>query len=490
MSKENSIIQNKESIRSSLNQHKQVGKTLIPPLMQVKNLNFSSWVNDRIPEYLWSCLLIHSLPRNQVLDIFRKISYIGSKYLNNKEENSHNFGLKHSQLACLPDDLFFEIMNVIIEHPLSKSILKPLILIESLPGKERWIKILGIESKSQGWQELSEAVAGVLDHQSQNATDVRWLAVLFKIITNQFIIPETMKKTRDEIINYPNHGDMRAVRPIIRAIEMSFSQIDTNSIWSEDFWTECLRNTNCISCESKIIKLSENDEKQLQNKVYVIQNKIIEHCYKTLATSKVDAKHDTIFGFGFYAIALMSEVLTNHSKHSITGRLVLKTLTDCRISLAYLLKEDMDNLWLKFRQFGSGQAKLALLKLENLENELPSFINADILSEIANEDFYQEFVNIDVGHWCGVDLRKMAEKSGTKNDYDRYYGWSSMYSHGHWSAMREICYTKCFNPLHRLHRTPRSAPRNLEDILPDAISLINSILADINKIYPGLSERL
>lgn len=489
MSKKKKVNHKKEPRSSSLNQHKQVGKTLIPPLMQVGNINFSSWVNDRIPEYLWSCLLIHFLPRNEVLDIFRKISDIGSKYINN-EEYSHDFGLKHSQLACLPDDIFFEIMNVIFEHPLGKSVLKPLILIESLPGKKRWANILTIEPQSQEWQVLSEAVAGVLDHQSQTATDIRWLVVLFKIKTNQLIFPEKMKKVLSEIINYPNQGDMSAIRPCIRVLEMSLNQQDTTINWSEIFWTECLRKTNCISGELKILKLSENDDKQLQKKVNAIQNKLFEHCSKTLATSKVDAKHDTIFGFGFYAITLISEVLTNQNRHSITGRLVLKTLTDCRISIAYLLKENTDNLWLKFRQFGSGQAKLALLKLENLENEIPSFINANILSEITNEDFYQEFVNIDVGHWCGIDLRKMAEKSGTKNDYDKYYGWSSMYSHGHWSALRETCFTKCFNPLHRLHRIPRLVPRNLEDILPDAISLINNILEDINKNYPGLTDRL
>lgn len=48
-----------------------------------------------------------------------------------------------------------------------------------------------------------------------------------------------------------------------------------------------------------------------------------------------------------------------------------------------------------------------------------------MLEMLANEDFFQEFVEIDLGHWCGKDLRRMSEDAGTKGDYDRFYGWAS-----------------------------------------------------------------
>jgi hypothetical protein len=162
---------------------------------------------------------------------------------------------------------------------------------------------------------------------------------------------------------------------------------------------------------------------------------------------------------------------------------------DCRISLAYLLLRDDHELWSKFRKFGSGQAKLALLKIEELEDK-PSFIDDSILEQLANEDVYQEFFPIDLGHWCGLDLRKMAEASGTKSDYDKYYGWASTFSHGHWPAIRDTCLTTCLNPLHRLHRAPLFAHRLMDDTLPDAIHLVNLILLDVAKAYPGFSAKI
>lgn len=53
----------------------------------------------------------------------------------------------------------------------------------------------------------------------------------------------------------------------------------------------------------------------------------------------------------------------------------------------------------------------------------------------------QKFVGIDLGHWTGAYLRKMAEESGTKEMYDAHHGSTSDYARGHWSAMREATLT-------------------------------------------------
>src|SRR5260370_35539979 len=51
---------------------KRQGKVIEAPTAGL-NLQFSSWVNDAIPEVLWSLLVITALPREDALACFRRI---------------------------------------------------------------------------------------------------------------------------------------------------------------------------------------------------------------------------------------------------------------------------------------------------------------------------------------------------------------------------------------------------------------------------------
>ena len=84
----------------------------------------------------------------------------------------------------------------------------------------------------------------------------------------------------------------------------------------------------------------------------------------------------------------------------------------------------------------------------------------------------------------------MSEDSGTKGDYDRFYGWASGYVHGQWGALRDTGLTHCMNPLHRFHRVPLPWHRMMSDSLTDAVGLVNSILDTVERAYPGKIERV
>ena len=217
---------------------------------------------------------------------------------------------------------------------------------------------------------------------------------------------------------------------------------------------------------------------------------LLHHWFDTLETIAVDSKHDSAFGFGFSGLAVLLEMIIGRNGSGITGRALLRTLVECRIALAYLRHSGTLELWDKFRRFGMGQAKLALLKLDEMSENKPSFVSSTVLEQLSNEDFFQEYVQIELGHWCGLDLRKMAEVSGTKEDYDRVYGWASTFVHAHWPALRDSCITHRFNPLHRLHRVPLPGHRLLEDAVPDGAQLVNSILGDVSTLYPEFTPRV
>ncbi len=130
------------------------------------------------------------------------------------------------------------------------------------------------------------------------------------------------------------------------------------------------------------------------------------------------------------------------------------------------------------------------LKLEELPDS-PHYVKADLLRQIANEDFWEEFVSVDLGHWARADLRKLSEKVDLKSIYDRYYGWTSGFSHAHWGSIRESVFSICLNPLHRGHRYPRAGnPAPLPSVQDDIRDLLNAILSDLDRVYATFKSRL
>ena len=74
-------------------------------------------------------------------------------------------------------------------------------------------------------------------------------------------------------------------------------------------------------------------------------------------------------------------------------------MTECYIVLAFLLKRDEPALWKKYRNYGSGQAKLAFLKNFDLDkSDMPDYFDVSELEAMANEEAdIQSFEPSDLG---------------------------------------------------------------------------------------------
>jgi len=219
-------------LTSALRQHKQVGKSLIPPMLTVPGITPQSWTNDRLPQMLWACLVISVLPRLDALAAFRETASIGLRYRD--AASTGDWTLFHSHLHTLPAEILNHITRVITRHPLGYAALRPLLLFDGLPGREQWAHALEVQTQDRDWRTLGDAVLKVLDHQSQEATDIRWLSLLFKLALGLLHFPVTMKERVEELVAYPNKGDMRSVRPFIRAGEMTFAMhITSDNSWAD-----------------------------------------------------------------------------------------------------------------------------------------------------------------------------------------------------------------------------------------------------------------
>ena len=474
---------------STIPQHKQQGKTLSPPIHQMGTLELVSWMNDRLPEMLWAILLITHLPRNYVLNVFRNVS----KYFKELPENDNFQDVTHTGLSKLSPEHLDEVLSIITAKKEQKEALTPLMLFGELPAQEAWKKALDFDEIHIDWEPLMKTVSVTFWHKSQEATDCRWLRVLCALVTKKFTIcleeQSESEQAVNDIIYYPTHGDQLKVGASIRANELMIDNIFQNqSEWAVSFWDRCFANTTCFQLNSHHAKTSILAGTTFE-RLSEVWDLLVKHTHNTQTTSGIDAKHDTVFGMGFYCLRLLKELLPIGSCNSISARTILRTIAECYITLAYLVRKNDVELWLSYRIYGAGQAKLAFLKLDESTDE-PSYVDVQTLEQLANEDMWQEFLNIDLGHWDNTDLRKMSTEAGVKDVYDRFYGWTSTYAHGHWGAIRDTVFDTCGNPLHRFHRIPLQSVRPLPDVIPDACELIDKILELVSQPYPDFPHRV
>lgn len=493
-SKKRRNAKKKRPMSSSLAQHQRIGRTLVPPLNRLPNMQQTRWTADRMPELLWACLVRTVIPRGDALGIFRQVAHSQREMLLDANLTPPQAMPWHTNLAAMYPQLIPRIVEIIAAHPLGYAAMRPLLLFDALPAREEWARAIGTETQEADADTLADAVAEYLWHQSEPATDVRWLCVMCAVITSQKV--HFRKDDDDELVEglrlYPDHGDLRMVRPSIRTFELSLSMApgekDKKYAWSEAFWEECHRNSPCIAATPEPAEPVAQTAQVLGPVVVTTIDRLSQHWINTSKTTDVDARHEGAFAFVLYALRCLLE-LVGKSRQRIAGRLLLRTMVECRITLAYLIHKNDDALWEKYRRYGSGQAKLALLKISEAERS-PHSVSAEQLERIANEDVWEEFVDINLGNWAGADLRKMAEASGTKEIYDAHYGWSSGFAHGQWAAVRDASLTTCMNPLHRLHRIPLIGIREFGDVVPDAVDIVEAMIGDLLQVYPGADVSL
>lgn len=465
-----------------ISKHKIEGRVLKPPFRQLGNIVNSSWKDERLPEMLWAVLLIGNLPREKALAIFRQVS-------NFVMVNPDLSDVTISGISLWPLDKRIKLIELLKwSHPNALPILQSLVIFPALPGHKEWSEVLGNPASEEvAANYLSQGVKTTLWHQSTEATDCRWIKFLCEMHSGKLQFSSSIggiEETLRGVDEYPNYGDLDHVRAFIRSSEIGMQLRDASltTNWPEKFWSACLGSTLCAPMPRKqtrkdAISIDHGHLNRIRHLLYL-------HYLKTDKTTNIDGRHDTIFGLGFYSLRLLVELVATNLSRGVIGRLALRSLVECYITLSFLLKKDEPGLWADFRNYGIGQMKLSYLKSRE-SKEKPSFIDQDYLEQITNEDRWEEFSDIKIGQWD--NLRSMSSDAGCKEIYDAYYDWTSTFSHGNWGAIRESSFELCANPLHRLHLIPSVTVHPLPGVLEDAVKIGNLILNLLEESYPGLN---
>lgn len=484
MSKKHKGSRRSDRSSTRLQEHHRRGTVLTPPLANLPQMKPASWRDERLPELLWVALLVTHLPRKQYITLFRQFA---EAILTYEPAASRPFDISFTGLSGVEESIFGRFIEPLMAVRGCKHILSGLMVLDDFPGKDRWERYLDGENFNEDWKPLMRAVAHTLDHQSQESTDCRWFRVLCLMAGGKLKLPST--EMLHEFVEYPNRGDQRKVRPTIRATEGALGNLlDSTSEWPRKFWEQCLQRTECwpLSFVAKDAPLKLATTVTQVREVY---SALLKHQQETVTTSAINPQHDTAFGICLYGLALLQELLRVGASQSISGRISLRTLSELVITFAYLIHKNDPDAWRSYRVFGAGQAKLQYLKLEDV-SENTSYVDIDTLIELANEDIWEEFLPIELGHWINSNLRNLSIDAGMKDIYDEFYAWTSTYAHGHWGAIRDSVFETCGNPLHRLHRIPRETSKNLPDVIPDACRLVDRLLDLLDQCYPNFRERV
>ena len=242
---------------TSLDRRQRKGKKLLSPFSKMGNVvTWTSWANDNLLNILWACVLAGSLERHHYLDLFRKIAIEARSALKDDKHAS----LCHNYMSTLDEHAFDRIFAPLFSDGDGRAVMQCLALIDGLPDIDHWRRSLpNIEPSQDLWDDLARSVFRCMDHQSQEATDARWLKVAFLAISGGLILPGGPDTAHDgdvveELRLYPNHGDMRKVRPTIRAIESTIRSMETGAekgkhvpeFNAEMIWDELFRKTECV----------------------------------------------------------------------------------------------------------------------------------------------------------------------------------------------------------------------------------------------------
>lgn len=481
---------------SSLGAHKLERGKLLPPLNRMEKMRSSSWRNDHLPPMLWAALLAEVFPREDFLGCLRDILKTCATWFSKggplaptdlppPDDGDINFTsvLDMQTLAQMPDALFSAFVKIPMRHPLGYAALRPLLLLESVQAVERWRACLATAPQEGDWETMARAVAATLDHQSQRSTDIRWFKMMTPIVAGTMHFPETMAEKVREFYEYPNRGDQRSVRPSIRANEMMLRRTPVSS-WVGAFWKECATRTACVD-PTDFDRERRTSTALSPETVFRTRDSVIARFFQNQSSTEVDARLDSAFGLVLYGLAIVQEISIAGMHEDIMGRLALRSLVENVITLNYLAHKDDATLWSSWRVYGAGQAKLAFLRIQELAGDAPKFYEATELERIANEDQWQEFLNIDIGHWDRTNLRTLARESNCIQLYESFYSWTSSFSHSHWGSVRDTNFITCQNPLHRLHRIPRLVHRRSSSVEADAADLVNGILDVLERLFPN-----
>ena len=444
-----------------------------------------SWTYGRMPEYLWIGLILDHFGRD---DGLRKLYSIISELHKLAPEL---YTVRISQILKLEHSVQRKLYNY-INKVISKETLSPLTVILTSSKAPIFAECfycpeLSVEDRCSV---LTETMRKIMDYQSNEATDIRFVALYFNLLSGKLHL---LKDQIDLLAIYSTteHTEeiMRTVRPTVRSLEMMILQFeDTNSIYLELFW-RCISEMTECSIYSMVFPEETRDIDIYMENLHEIFAFLAE---LFTSSSPLDEKMNVILGIATYSYKRLKECYEHNLSNSISGRSCIRVLIEDYIMMKYLIKNEAlhENIWRDYQLYGIGQYKLVLARHRENGVLAQSHFDTRYIEALVNEFKEEEFIDMDTKYFDKSNIRLKAESVDEKELFGLYYDYDSAFEHGLWGAIRESSLLKCNNPAHKYHCIPDVEDVNrLKSVLPDCIMVMNKTIIFLNELY-GIPEQL
>lgn len=474
---------------SKLSEHTFVKGRFITPLNSLPMMqeleDEKSWTYGRMPEYIWIGLILKYFGREEGL---KKSYYIISKIHNVAPDL---YTVRLSQILKLDTNIQEEIYEYIISLGV-KDAISPLTIF--LTGSQAPVFAKYFYSYKQGIEDrckaIVETMSEIMDHQSNEATDIRFVAVYFNILSGKMHL---LKEQVNLLISYPasKHIDeiMRMARPIVRSLEMMILTFEnTDSEYLKGFW-RCV--SEMTECDIFVINFPEENRSitaymESLHEVFVYLSELL------IASNMLDEKMNVLLGIATYSYKRLKEIYRHQLFNSISGRSCVCVLIEDYIMMKYLMKNEAfhENIWHDYQLYGMGLYKLVLARHRESDCLEESHFDEKYIEALVNEFKGEEFINMDTRYFDKQNIRSKAESVNEKSLFGLYYDYDSSFEHGLWGAIRESSLLKCNNPAHKYHCVPDIEDEIvLKTVLPDCVMIMNKTILFLNELY-GIPEQL
>lgn len=137
--------------------------------------------------------------------------------------------------------------------------------------------------------------------------------------------------------------------------------------------------------------------------------------------------------------------------------LVLRAMAEVHIMLSWIVGDVQERAKMYVLD-GLGKEKLILAHRADELKQSGQDVESDLLiragSAWIESQRYESMVDVNLGNWTGMDLRKVAKEAGCLDFYRYVYPVFSSATHSSWNHVSRFDMQVCNNPLHGMHYVP------------------------------------
>lgn len=209
---------------------------------------------------------------------------------------------------------------------------------------------------------IIQTMREIMDHQSNEATDIRFVALYFNQLSGEVHL---LREQVDLLVAYPSskHTDeiMCMARPTVRSLEMmilTFEEVD--SAYLKEFWRCVSEMTDCSIFAIRFSEEKRNITAYMEklHEVFVYLSELF------LTADPLNEKMSVLLGIATYSYKRLKEIYEHQLFNSISGRSCVRVLIEDYIMMKYLVKNESfhENIWRDYQLYGMGLYKLVLAR--------------------------------------------------------------------------------------------------------------------------------